>query len=218
MGAVFSQIKKIIEKNLPILNSDEKAGLILQDGVRIVSRRAPTLGSILSPSVVECPSREHTWLQYKGCFKCGTPRCGMCKYLIQGNEVTSCVTKKKFCIKQYLNCNTRHVVYVMTCNSCHIQYVGCTTRMFKERMREHLGGMRSERSTGNFSNPAKHFRDVHGGDMSDLSIMGVERVPKPFRGGDHKKRLLLREARWIFNMHTRNPSGLNDRYDISLLI
>lgn len=46
----FSKVRAIINRYLPILYMDETCANILQNGIDIVSRRAPSLGQSLSPS------------------------------------------------------------------------------------------------------------------------------------------------------------------------
>ncbi|XP_056372529.1 fibroblast growth factor 18 isoform X1 [Hyla sarda] len=40
-------------------------------------------------------------------------------------------TGKTYKIKQYVNCNTTHVIYLIYCTKCKMQYVGCTTTPLK---------------------------------------------------------------------------------------
>ncbi|OCT59575.1 hypothetical protein XELAEV_18000997mg [Xenopus laevis] len=35
-------------------------------------------------------------------------------------------------MKLYINCCSKGIVYLITCTTCGKQYVGCTTRSFKE--------------------------------------------------------------------------------------
>lgn len=64
---------------------------------------------------------------------------------------------------------------------------------------------------------SKHFRDTHHGDTTGLSILAIEIVFKPQRGGDWVKRVRQREAYWILQLDTRFPAGLNFRTDLMYL-
>lgn len=81
-----------------------------------------------------------------------------------------------------MNCNSKMVVYLVTCTSCNIQYVGCTTRKLKRRISEHTSAVVNERQT-NVSNAARHFIQVHDRDLSSLKVQGVEKVSPHPRGG-----------------------------------
>lgn len=55
-------------------------------------------------------------------------------------------------MKQYGNCNSKGVVYLLECLNCHKQYVGLTSRCLK--IREHIYSI--EKATPN-SPLGKHF-------------------------------------------------------------
>ncbi|OCT78335.1 hypothetical protein XELAEV_18029444mg [Xenopus laevis] len=122
------------------------------------------------------------------------------------------VTHETFQIRSYINCNTSGVVYLITCKKCRVQYVGCTMRSLKSRIREHLNTIRS----GSDSTPvSRHFRSCNDGDLRFVSVQGIERVTLGPRGGDLQAKLLKAEAKWILKLCTRQPRGLNSVFDIS---
>lgn len=49
----YHHIVNIIKKNLPILYTDKELHAVLGPGCRFWSRRAPTLGTLLSPSLLK---------------------------------------------------------------------------------------------------------------------------------------------------------------------
>lgn len=51
---------------------------------------------------------------------------------------------------------------------------------------------------------SQHYAQTHGGDLSAITFMGIEKVTQPMSVGDHR-----RETWWIFNLGTRFPNGLN---------
>lgn len=54
---------------------------------------------------------------------------------------------------------------------------------------------------------SRHFVEVHQRDVRGFSFLGIERVFRDPRGGDIKRALLRREARWMFDLGTRHPAG-----------
>ena len=134
----FNQIKSIVNKNLPMLYGDPAYQHILERGVKTVSRRAPSLGSRLSPSLFSSQHTGANWLQLQGTFKCGMNGCRYCKLIKTGSLVHSYSSDKSFPIKHFINCNTKFVIYVVACSTCNLQYVGRTTRRLKDRLRDHL--------------------------------------------------------------------------------
>lgn len=60
---------------------------------------------------------------------------------------------------------------------------------------------------------SKHFIEAHQKDVRGFNFLGIEKIFRDPRGGDMKRFLLKREARWIFDLATRSPAGLNIRHD-----
>ncbi|OCT63516.1 hypothetical protein XELAEV_18044616mg [Xenopus laevis] len=69
-----------------------------------------------------------------------------------------------------MNCNTKFVVYLLTCLKCRIQYVGCLSRSLKCRMREHIHQITSGSKSTVVS---RYFMECSGGDITQLMIQGV---------------------------------------------
>lgn len=69
----FRKMVAIIEKNVPILHSDLAVSQVLSDGYNCVAKKAPTIGNILSSSLLFSKlDNEPTWLKYIGCFRANT--------------------------------------------------------------------------------------------------------------------------------------------------
>ncbi|OCT65844.1 hypothetical protein XELAEV_18042094mg [Xenopus laevis] len=127
-------------------------------------------------------------------LKCGSNRCITCKVVKVTNTFRCSVTHETFQIRNYK------------------QYVGCTFRNLKNRVREHLNDIRS----GNESAPvSRHFKECNGGDIKWVSVQGIEKVSLGPRGGNLQAKLLRTEVKWIYKLHTRQPEGLNLRFDIN---
>ncbi|OCT67250.1 hypothetical protein XELAEV_18038534mg, partial [Xenopus laevis] len=204
----YYKVKQIVKKYLPVLNGDAKLREVLEQGCKFVTRKAKTVGNILSPSEVNRNVGITSWLSTTGTFKCGATRCITCEFMFKSNEFISGNTKRMFKIKDFINCNS-----ILTCTKCNIQYVGCTSRKLKCRMREHINQIVSRSPSTVVS---RHLGIVcNDGDCSRLRIQGIEKITPIARGGDLIQRLLYREAYWIFTLETRQPLGLNLCFDIS---
>ncbi|OCT99703.1 hypothetical protein XELAEV_18005486mg [Xenopus laevis] len=94
---------------------------------------------------------------------------------------------------------------------CNIQYVGSTTRNLKCRMREHIHSIETQ---SNSTTVSRHFLECSNGDVANLKIQGIEKIYQSLRGGDKAVKLRYREAFWIFTLDTRQPKGLNFRFDV----
>lgn len=82
----------------------------------------------------------------------------------------------------------------------------------KVRIGEHIGAAKSNTdiyTIHTISGVSHHFRDIHAGDLTNMSVISTERVNKPHRGGDWSRRLLMRGAFSILKINTRFPFGLH---------
>ena len=46
-------------------------------------------------------------------------------------------TSRKYPFRQNVNCKSKNVIYLITCNKCNLQYVGSISNEFKVRFRNH---------------------------------------------------------------------------------
>ncbi|OCT77564.1 hypothetical protein XELAEV_18028656mg [Xenopus laevis] len=65
---------------------------------------------------------------------------------------------------------------------------------------------------------SKHFLECNGSDIRQLKIQGIEKIESSVRGGDLTAKLFHREAFWIFTLGTRQPAGLNLKFDIACCV
>ncbi|OCT66182.1 hypothetical protein XELAEV_18042439mg [Xenopus laevis] len=73
-------------------------------------------------------------------------------------------------IRSYINCNTKSMTY---CLKCYKQYVGCTIRNLKNRIREHLNIIKSVSESSPVS---RHFKECNDGDVKGVLLQGIDRV------------------------------------------
>ncbi|CAF1164820.1 unnamed protein product [Didymodactylos carnosus] len=77
-----------------------------------------------------------------GCYRCKNPRCTTCNYIIEQNFFISTVTNQIYNIPYSVNCDTSNLIYLITCNLCHSQYVGTTGQTLRNRFNHHLTAIR----------------------------------------------------------------------------
>lgn len=106
-------------------------------------------------------------------------------------------------IQIFINCNTRNIVYLITCKACAVQYVGRTTRRLRDGLHDHVYDTEKEHNT----NVARHFNGTHGGDTSLIQIQGIERVAILRGSGDRFRLLCKCEVFWIFFFADLNSDG-----------
>ena len=78
--------------------------------------------------------------------RCNKPRCKTCKHLREGDKFTSNVTGKAYNVQSnnpVMTCDTKNVIYVISCRKCGIQYVGETSQMLRQRMNNHRSRLKN---------------------------------------------------------------------------
>ncbi|OCT94580.1 hypothetical protein XELAEV_18012257mg [Xenopus laevis] len=149
-------------------------------------------------------------LRIEGSYRCGSRRCVTCQHI---KEFKSTVTNTSFKIRDYINCNRSTVIYLIAWHNCQKQYVGCTNRTLKERIREHLSQIKNSKAVEKYI--TRHFAQCNESDPSCFSVQGIEKVRLGRRGGDSAGLLAKRELFWIFYLHTCLPLGLNYEFDVT---
>ena len=124
----------MIKSTLHILNTDKRMKKVLAAATYVTSRRQPyNLGKILTRANFTMEQEIPTG----GSKKCGDLRCGTCPLLQEGDKIKITATGREFRIKTQLNCKSKNVLYIITCQGCKEQYVGMTNTRLCDRMRVH---------------------------------------------------------------------------------
>ncbi len=127
--------------------------------------------------------------------------CHCCNFMDTESTTDSFVTGYSYgdCTEGLIrNCETKNVVYCVTCRVCGVQYVGETKQKLKNRMSGHKSAIRAKKTTL----IGQHFAD-HG-----INAMKV-RILEVVTGSNSD--LLDAEDFWIRALNTAYPLGLNDR-------
>lgn len=208
------QLKSIINRHWYILKSDINLGDAFQNPPRIVYKRGKNLrdrlvNSDLPPLMV--PSKSVLTPIPDGNRKCGS--CAQCSYTYKCTTFKHPHTGKSIPIKGIITCNTKSVIYLITC-PCGKSYVGKTSRELKVRIAEHRSTIRCK----NLNYPvAAHFVEA-GHSVSALRYIGIEKVSLPRRGGNLERLLSQRENYYIHSLKTLVPFGLNVEFELKCFL
>ena len=98
----------------------------------------------------------------KRIFKCNSKKCGLNpNFLARDKAVSSCTCRVYDCITPpgtiYVNCHSRNVIYLLTCSTCGLQYVGETSQKLNERFSGHRSGIRNPQKYGTCKILSQHF-------------------------------------------------------------
>lgn len=126
----------------------------------------------------------------KSPFQCG--HCNICTYLSYGATIPSFLRKCLVC-PHYVDCTTKGVIYLWLCE-CGNYYVGKTLRAFKIRIKAHLYASK----ICDLLSPIGRHRALHH-EYRPIRMLftALDHVHVNSRG-DYDKRVLQREAQWIF--------------------
>ncbi|OCT58240.1 hypothetical protein XELAEV_180024281mg, partial [Xenopus laevis] len=202
-------ITNILQKHWHILRHDLELQEVVGEKPLITYRRSNNLHDRLVHSHYTSSTKK-TWLSYniKGCHKCGN--CVACPFVSKRTTFIGRLDIKEFTIKHFINCKTTGVIYVMEC-TCDKRYVGKTKREFRRRIMEHVGDVRNKRNTS----IANHINDYHKGDCNMMKFTAVDHIASTTRIGDIDRKLLQREAEWIYWLNSKTPVGLNEGFTFS---
>ena len=164
--------------------------------------------------------------------------CKLCTHFKPTNLFTSTQRHRTYPIINHENktidCDSVNVIYLMTCSTCHLQYVGETCQKLKGRWASHISGIQGSPSHQDCPIMVQHFSKGICKD-SDFTLQIIEnlkgngRMEEEEEGevgeevkSNTKKKLppldkgvaaerRKRETFWIKTLRTAYPYGLNDR-------
>lgn len=143
---------------------------------------------------------------FKTVVGCGKNRCKTCQYVSTQKTVHNCTTNKNFWIELKTNdtvtCDTKNVIYLLTCKKCSLQYIGETSQSLKQRFGQHR---RMIQNSSNDTLVYKHF-NASGHTLDDVAVLILEVLPTA-----DKKQLHEKELKWIKLLNTGYPFGFNDK-------
>ena len=218
-GIIKSQIKRF--KIISTTESDFKnAWSILCRALRKRNYSKRWLRTVYYDVLGEIESNERAGLEASvpgnsewGYFQC-TLRyaCLTCKAAEMCHNFCSTITENFYPVRGRLWCNSRNVIYLLTCKLCDIQYVGQTERELRKRFTEH------RRALLNYDESyamTRHFLEKHPQYCIDpenfpITVIGIEEIPDQGSKEENTKKRLEREQFWIDTLVTFRPCGLND--------
>ena len=107
-----------------------------------------------------------------GYKKCNTPSCLTCPYSITGKVVKASATSFKLEVNAPVNCDTKNLIYLISCQHCREQYVGESHRTANARFGNHRGYVNRKelnKATG-------HHFNLPGHSISDMRVQIIEKI------------------------------------------
>ncbi|XP_071177436.1 uncharacterized protein [Mytilus edulis] len=136
----LTNISSSIRKHWRLIENDSSLKEIFPSPPVIAYRRPKNLKDILVTSKV----KKHETSKF-GCYKqCGRRNCKCCKAANTDHSFSSTVTKQRYNIYVTSNCKTENSIYILTCGTCKLQFVGETETTFNIRLNNHRSFIQKE--------------------------------------------------------------------------
>ena len=193
-------ITGILRKYQHLLHCSETMRNVVTELPVVTFRRPPYLGNFLVRAKLHV---KHKPVPDIG--PCNKSRCQICPLVDPSPTVRSCVSNKLFRSKcQSANCDSKNIVYVLTCKQCNRQYVGSTVTKFRIRFNNHKSRIRNFVKTADDDSFRlyEHF-NAHSSTLdSCLSVQFLEQ-------SNNEESLRTAETQWIWKLKSVFPRGLN---------
>ena len=154
-------------------------------------------------------------------YRCKNNKCKFKFDFFPTDKILSTVTKRLFdCVIPpgtiYLDCHSPNVIYLLTCNRCHLQYVGETAQKLNERFNFHKTGFRHPTKHGHCRILSTHFNEglCKGATYKVQILEKLQGNGRTARGALDPSITQFRkskETEWIRRLRTAYPYGLNDK-------
>ena len=144
--------------------------IFLQESVSVTHKRNKDLREILS--LLFPRTNKQNECSVKECHR----KCDICKnFLVVSPDFTCFATKWKYKIKGILKCDSRNVIYLISCKCCGKQYVGSATG-FKERFRIHKSDINTGKVRCGVANYLLNVCCSSASKFENLQVQLIEKV------------------------------------------
>ena len=163
------------------------------DTVRIIERN-------LEPEEISMPGPSSG-----GSKPCFGPKCQTCQFVTTCENFSGLEDDIFYSITSNLDCSSRGIIYLASCDLCNKQYVGQTENPLRQRWARHKHDIANNIHSNAL---AKHNEEEHQL-QSTFHVIPIEKVPHQGSRELDRKFRLEREQFWIDKLGTFTPHGLN---------
>ena len=195
-------IQDIVLKHWPTLGRSSATRPLVNAKIIFGHRRPPNLKDNLIRSRLP-PGPDDITPDWPTC-KSGA-RCRHCPRLNKSGKITSHSTGRSFTSTFNACCQSKNLIYCISCNLCGIQYVGQTITPLMTRINNHLSTIRTKKDL-----PLPNHMQTHGtSDNPSLTVHVLEFIRAPVDSFKAKQARDQKERDWMARLHTLVPHGLN---------
>lgn len=170
---------------------------------RVGLRTTRSLRNILVRSDSKSVHQEESTLP-SGHHKCGT--CNICSMTKETKVLSFPDINFEHRLMDFSNFNTASVVYMLE-YACSVRYIGSTVHRLKVHIQDHVSRIRNATLEAPL---VQHFTQQ----QHNCTAFIVVVLPHI----DTYKKLLQREALWIFSLETLHPHGLNNEIEFGIYL
>ena len=167
--------QKLHTSHKNILLKSQTCKIIFKEPPLTAFRRPANLKNFLVKASLPA-ERVVTTAVTKGFQFCGKT-CVIHKYFTPSKQFQSSVNNTIYFINQHINCNTRNIIYLITCTKphCQKQYIGQSGRSLKARNEQHISKIKTLKKNGDKETKKlyNHF-NLPDHNVSHVSIKGIE--------------------------------------------
>ena len=179
---------------------------------QIVYKKGPTIGNNLCKSkfqdqvdienlniLLQLYSENDNNSNITNIKQCGHPKCKCCDHIDTNPNYSDSDHTQVYTTNDSFNCNSKDIIYLITCNKCNKMYVGQTARLLKERLNNHRSDIKLKKNTA----IGIHFND-YGHTFTDLRIKPIANISNLLPAERYKL-----EYDFFIKLNTVYPNGLN---------
>ena len=169
-------------------------------------RRNKNLSDQLVRASTKTDSNHTTFISTHPCKR--PNGCRYCPKINISGHIVSKTTGRNYTTMANINCQSSNIIYLITCSTCGIQYVGQTKNRLLTRFQGHYYDIQNHNDT----TVSRHFNRCPSSQPAgfsglEISILSFIKSPSDSRAG-HLERD-REEKRWIHRLATVVPKGLN---------
>ena len=130
---------------------------------------------------------------------CCRLHCTTCQHFYPSNYIHSSTTNETFYIRHPFSCDSKNIIYLITCTNCKKQYVGKSAKTLRERICQHHSSIKKDQCRY----ISKHF-NLSGHSVARLKVQVIDSTDTG--NSEHLHKL---ELYWINKLKSTQPNGLN---------
>ena len=175
-------IREIINTNWEVLQKTKTTRDIFESKIIFGLRRNKNLSDHLVRASTKTESQHQTYISTHPCNR--SSQCRYCPKINHSGQIISKTTGRKFITMVNINCQSSNIIYLITCATCGIQYVGQTRNRLLTRFQGHHFDIQNQNDT----TVSRHFNKCPssqpaGFDGLRISILSFIKSPSNSKAG-----------------------------------